>query len=75
MRPEHRIAQALAGKEQLMENVIVAGILVCLVGAAIFYLWKEKKNGRKCIGCPAAGGCSHSECKGTKESCNCHSKK
>lgn len=48
-----------------MENLIVAGILVCLVGAVIFYLWKAKKNGRKCIGCPAAGGCPHSGCKGT----------
>ena len=57
-----------------MVNLIVAGILVCLVGAAIFYLWKAKKNGRKCIGCPAAGGCPHSGCRDTNNNCGCNSK-
>lgn len=26
-----------------------------VVGASIFYIWKEKKKGRKCIGCPFSG--------------------
>ena len=40
-----------------MENLIVIGILLVLVGAAVLYIWKEKKKGTRCIGCPAAGCC------------------
>ena len=47
-----------------MKNIIVAVILIIAVGAACFYIWKEKKSGKKCIGCPAAeNGCCHS-CRG-----------
>ncbi len=38
-----------------MENLIIILILVALVGAASFYIWKAKKSGKKCIGCPASG--------------------
>ena len=34
----------------IMENFIVAGILIVLIGTVIFYLVREKKKGRKCIG-------------------------
>ncbi len=40
-----------------MENVIIIGILLVVVGAAVLYIWKEKKKGTRCIGCPAAGCC------------------
>lgn len=45
-----------------MGDLIVVGILVILVGAAVFYLWKEKKKGTRCIGCPSAGCCSGKMC-------------
>lgn len=38
-----------------MVNIIIAAILIILVGAAVFYIWKEKKKGKKCIGCPYSG--------------------
>ena len=46
-----------------MENLIIIGIVVLILGLAIGYVVKEKKNGRKCIGCPStgcscSGGCS-----------------
>lgn len=46
-----------------MENLIIIGIIVLILGLAIGYVIKEKKNGRKCIGCPStgcscSGGCS-----------------
>ena len=46
-----------------MENLIIIGIIALILGLAIGYVVKEKKNGRKCIGCPAtgcscSGGCS-----------------
>ena len=50
-----------------MENLLVVGILLIVVGAAVFYIWKEKKKGRKCIGCPSAGCCSNKGCDSMKE--------
>ncbi len=41
-----------------MENLIVAGILILIVGAILFYLAGEKKKGVQCIGCPYAKQCS-----------------
>ena len=55
-----------------MENLIVIGILLVLVGAAVLYIWKEKKKGTICIGCPAAGGCRINGCGEAKGNCNCH---
>ena len=52
-----------------MENLIVIGILLVLVGAAVLYIRKEKKKGTRCIGCPAAGNRSANGCKKTKEDC------
>lgn len=45
-----------------MENLIIIGILVMLVGTAVFYIRKEKKKGTRCIGCPSAGCCSGRGC-------------
>lgn len=48
-----------------MENFIVAGILIILIGAIILYLIREKKKGGKCIGCPYAKQCDrHDHCNG-----------
>lgn len=41
-----------------MADIIIGGILIVLVGAAIAYIVREKKRGVVCIGCPAAGTCS-----------------
>ena len=40
-----------------MDNLIVIAILAVVLGAAGRYLYKAKKSGRKCVGCPE-GGCS-----------------
>lgn len=55
-----------------MEDLIIIGILLIVVGAAILYIRKEKKKGTRCIGCPSAGCCSAKECGKTAESCKCH---
>ena len=57
-----------------MENLIVIGILVLVVGAAVFYIWKEKKKGTRCIGCPSAGSCSGA-CSCSQKACSCHAGK
>lgn len=58
-----------------MENLIVGGILLAFVGAAVFYIWKEKKRGTKCIGCPSAGCCAGKECANWEENCKSHTQK
>lgn len=45
----------------IIANIIIIAVLVVLVGLAIFYIVKEKKKGKKCIGCPYSG----------KASCHC----
>ena len=56
-----------------MENVIVVLILFAIVGLAARYVYKAKKSGKKCIGCPDSGACgsSGSTCSGSCASCSC----
>lgn len=53
-----------------MENIIVAIILLAIVGLAARYVYKAKKNGHKCIGCPADCCCS-SKSNGSECNCTC----
>lgn len=41
-----------------MADFVIVAVLAAAIGAAVVYIVKEKKKGRKCIGCPAAGCCS-----------------
>ena len=41
-----------------MTDLIVFAILAAIIAAAALYIYKEKKRGVKCIGCPAGGTCS-----------------
>lgn len=46
-----------------LANAIIVLILVASVSGAIWYIYKEKKKGRHCIGCPMAGNCpKHNHC-------------
>ena len=52
----------------MMDDVIIIGILLLIVGLAVWYIVKAKKSGKKCIGCPDSGSCS-GKCSGC--SCGC----
>ena len=41
-----------------MTDIIIGVVLVVIVGLAVFYIIKEKKKGKRCIGCPD-GGCDY----------------
>ncbi|MBQ4119385.1 MAG: FeoB-associated Cys-rich membrane protein [Clostridia bacterium] len=41
-----------------MENYIITGVLLIIIAAAIVYIIKAKKSGKKCIGCPYGSTCS-----------------
>ena len=51
----------------LVANIIVAAILIVLVSAACIYIYKEKKKGSRCIGCPMAGKCQKKDL--SKDTC------
>ncbi len=42
----------------IMINVIATLVLIVIVSSASYYIYKEKKKGTKCIGCPMAGNCA-----------------
>ena len=52
-----------------MENIIISVIIIAIVGLAVLYIFRAKRKGQKCIGCPDSktcphacnGGCSHSK--------------
>lgn len=41
-----------------MEDVIVIGIVLLVLAAAVAYIVRAKKAGAKCIGCPAGCKCT-----------------
>lgn len=49
-----------------MENFIIIALLVLIIGGIMFYIYKAKKNGKKCIGCPDCKNC----CSGCGGKCN-----
>ena len=53
-------------------DYLVIVIIASIVGGACLYIFKAKKSGKKCIGCPSGGSCSGncSACGG-----NCGAKK
>ena len=49
-----------------MENFLIIAVLAVILGIAAGYVYKAKKRGQKCIGCPAGCSCSAGSC-----GCNC----
>ena len=41
-----------------MKDVIIVLIVVAILAAAAWYVYKAKKSGKKCIGCPNAQTCA-----------------
>ena len=41
-----------------MEDLIIILILLVLAGGISLYIYKQKKKGNKCIGCPYSKNCS-----------------
>ena len=47
-----------------MENLIISALVAVILGLAIGYVVKAKKNGKKCIGCPSTGCSCNGSCGG-----------
>ena len=54
-----------------MADLIVILMVAAVVGAAVRYIVKQKKNGAVCIGCSMSGTCAKQKNGG----CNCNSDK
>ena len=56
-----------------MADLIIIAVVAVIIGLAAYYIYKEKKSGAKCIGCPSAktcGGCCASG-NAAGSCCNC----
>lgn len=53
-------------------DILILAVLALILGLAAWYVYKSKKSGKKCIGCPG-GGCS-GQCSGCSGGCSCGKK-
>jgi hypothetical protein len=51
-------------------DVIIVLVIAAVIGLAVWYVYKAKKSGKKCIGCPDGCSCS-SKANGGDCSCGC----
>lgn len=42
-----------------MDNILIIVAVVLIIGLASFYVYKAKKSGKKCIGCPSGCSCGN----------------
>ena len=45
-----------------MKDIILVLIILCITGCAAFYIYRAKKSGQKCIGCPYSKDCGKNKC-------------
>ncbi|MGB4985301.1 MAG: hypothetical protein WBO70_05970 [Erysipelotrichaceae bacterium] len=57
-----------------VEDVLIIGSVIMILGIALIYIIKSKKCGVKCIGC-SHGGCHHQEMKEALHKCKCEKNK
>lgn len=48
-------------------DIVIVIVLAAIIGLAVRYIYKAKKSGKKCIGCPDGGSCSSKN-----GGCNCN---
>ncbi len=49
-------------------DYLILGILALALGGAIYAIYRSKKSGKKCIGCPDGGKCA-GNCSGCSGGC------
>ena len=50
-------------------DYIIIAVIVAVLGLAVFAIYKSKKSGKKCIGCPDSCACSGGNCSGGCSGC------
>ena len=41
-----------------MINIAIGAVILGIIVLSVRYIYKEKKKGKTCIGCPYSGSCS-----------------
>lgn len=55
----------------MIDDIIAIAVIVALVGGAVAYIIRAKRQGQKCIGCPDSKTCGSSGgCSGNCQGCN-----
>ena len=54
-------------------DFVVILVIALIVGGASYYIYRAKKSGKKCIGCPHSASCKNSGGCSTSCSCGCSS--
>ena len=49
-----------------MIDILIILAVLLVVGGASLYIWRAKKRGQKCIGCPYAGRMGKNGCRCNK---------
>ena len=52
----------------MVENIVLVALVVLILGGAGRYIYRAKKRGVKCIGCPDGATCS-GKCSGCSGNC------
>ena len=50
-------------------DYVILAIVALVLGLAAYFIYRSKKSGKRCIGCPDSGKCS-GQCAGCH--CGCH---
>jgi len=43
-------------------DYLIIGILALILAGSVYAIYRSKKSGKKCIGCPDSGNCSSKCC-------------
>ena len=49
-------------------DYVIIAVIALIVGGAAYYIYRAKKSGQKCIGCPYSSSCHKNGC----PSCQCN---
>lgn len=49
-------------------DYLIIGVIALILGLAVGFIYRSKKKGQKCIGCPDSGSCA-SGCGGNCSGC------
>jgi hypothetical protein len=48
-------------------DIIIIAVIAAILGSAVWFIYRSKKSGKKCIGCPDSGCSACTSC----ASCSC----
>lgn len=52
-------------------DIVIIAVIVLILGLVTFFLYRSKKKGVKCIGCPSGTSCS-GKCGNCSGECHCN---